>query len=301
MPVTPVAGPGAAGGPGWAWAPVPSPVPAPAPPSGGSAGKWLGWFVALALGALVIVLVAVNRAGDSDSDSDSDSSGGGPFHSTAPVPITDNSTAESTIDVTGVDGNAPRSLGIAVDIDHSHLGDLDMELIAPDGTTFDLDPHEGPHEYTIDASAAPAGGTWTLRIEDSAAVDEGTLNSWSLLFGPGQASRPGSSGGGSFDSTAPVPIEDRSTAESTIDVTGIDGNAPRSLGIAVDIDHSHLGDLDIELIAPDGTTFDLDPHEGPHEYTIDASGARAGGTWTLRIEDTLSSDDGTLNSWSLRF
>jgi subtilisin-like proprotein convertase family protein len=45
-----------------------------------------------------------------------------------------------------------------------------------------LEAFDEPHEYTVDASGATAAGTWTLHIEDTAGVDEGTLNSWALHF-----------------------------------------------------------------------------------------------------------------------
>ncbi|UED88148.1 protein kinase domain-containing protein [Streptomyces profundus] len=279
-----------------AWAAPPTPAPPP-PPSRGSGLKWLGWIVALGLGVLVVVLIAVNRAGDSDPDD----GGGGAFANQTPVQITDNATAESTIEVVGVGGNAPRELEVAVDISHEHINDLELELVAPDGTAFELEAFDGPHEYTVDASAARADGMWALVVRDTAAVDEGTLNSWSLRFGAGSDIGGTSLGDGSFTSTTPVSIPDEATIESTIDVAGVGGSAPQALRVAVDISHEHVGDLELELVAPDGTAFELEAFDEPHEYTVDASAAGADGMWVLVVRDTAGLDEGTLNSWSLRF
>ncbi|MDT0443045.1 protein kinase domain-containing protein [Streptomyces johnsoniae] len=273
-------------------------TPAPAS-SGGSVQKWLGWLVALALGVLVAVLVTVNQG--EDSETGTGSSAGGAFSSTGPVSIGDLEEVESRIDVVGVEGNAPGSLGVSVDVTHSHIGDLEVELVSPDGTVFELEAFEGPHEYSVDASAVGASGTWTLRIDDTAAVDEGTLNSWSLSFGTSSVGQQGSSGGGLFSSSGSVSIVDNEMAESRIDVVGVEGNAPGSLGVSVDVTHSYIGDLEVELVSPDGTVFELEAFEGPHEYSVDASAVGASGTWTLRIDDTAAADEGTLNSWSLRF
>ncbi|TDC18904.1 hypothetical protein E1265_24665 [Streptomyces sp. 8K308] len=280
--------------------PGPGGAAAPAP-SGGSATKWLGWIVALALGlaALVIVLVVVNQ--EDDPATETISLGPGSFGSTTSFAIEDHETVESTITVSGITGNAPASLGVDIDLDHTYLGDLDIQLVSPSGTTFPLEPYDEPHQYTVDASGTTANGTWTLRVDDNAGADEGTLNSWALHFGSDQVGGTTSSGGGLFSNTTRITIDDLGTVESTVTVTGVAGNAPGSLGVTVDISHTYINDLDIQLVSPDGTTFELEAYDEPHEYTVDASAATASGTWTLRVEDTLSSDSGALNSWSLRF
>ncbi|UCM91071.1 protein kinase domain-containing protein [Streptomyces marincola] len=297
---------------------APTPVPQVAQPGAGVAPwpaasrrperSWLGWSVALFLGVITAALVVVLVTDDEEDapQGGTVSSGGGEFGSTAPVSIEDMESAESTIAVSGVEGNGPVSLGVWVDLDHSFVGDLEMELVAPDGTAFELEAEDEPREYTVDASEVGASGTWTLRIDDTARADEGTLNSWSLRFGPGQVGGQNASGGGEstgqeFGSTAPVSIEDMESAESTIAVSGVEGNGPVSLGVRVDLDHSFVGDLEMELVAPDGTAFELEAEDEPREYTVDASEVGASGTWTLRIDDTMRADEGTLNSWSLRF
>ncbi|MFC4564300.1 proprotein convertase P-domain-containing protein [Nocardiopsis mangrovi] len=286
--------------------------PPPSVPPRGPGSKWLGWIVALSLAIAVaaaggvVVLFVVSQGEDPGPGGadDGTGSGGGSFESGSSVAIEDESTAESTIEVTGVEGSAPTALGVTVDLDHTYLGDLDMALVSPDGTSFELEAFDQPHQYTVDASAADAAGTWTLRIADNQARDTGTLNSWSLDFGSGDSGDSGgsdASGGGTFESDSPVTIEDQSTAESTIEVTGVEGTAPTSLGVSVDLDHTYLTDLSIELIAPDGTSFELEAFDEPHEYTVDASSAQAAGTWTLHIEDRTAQDSGTLNSWALHF
>ncbi|MDT0319214.1 protein kinase domain-containing protein [Streptomyces millisiae] len=274
------------------------------PPTGGGSGaRWLGWFLAVALAVALGTLVIVQVVGDREEDRGSETTSWGPgeFGNASSRTIEDLGSVESTIEVAGVTGNAPGTLGVTVDISHTYINDLDIQLVSPDGTTFELDPYDGSHEYTLDASAATASGTWTLRVEDTLSSDSGTLNSWSLDFGSQQGEQPTSSGGGTFDNTTSMTIEDLGSVESTIEVAGVTGNAPGTLGVTIDISHTYINDLDIQLVSPDGTTFELDPYDEPHEYTLDASAATASGTWTLRVEDTLSSDSGTLNSWSLRF
>ncbi|MXM66499.1 S8 family serine peptidase [Streptomyces sp. HUCO-GS316] len=119
----------------------------------------------------------------------------------------------------------------------------------------------------------------------------------------------GSTGGTTFSSTSAVSIPDNSTAiTSSIAVSGLSGNAPSTLKVAVDITHTYRGDLVIDLVAPDGSTYRLKSSSGSDSadnvnttYTVDASSEAANGTWKLKVQDVAAQDTGTLNSWKLTF
>jgi serine protease len=119
----------------------------------------------------------------------------------------------------------------------------------------------------------------------------------------------GSTGGTTFTSGTAVAIPDNGSAiESPISVTGRSGNAPSALQVGVNITHTYRGDLVIDLVAPDGTSFRLKSASSSDSaddvnttYTVNASGEIANGTWKLRVQDTASQDTGTLNSWKLTF
>ncbi|AXE89425.1 S8 family serine peptidase [Streptomyces sp. Go-475] len=117
------------------------------------------------------------------------SSTGTTFTSTTAVAIPDNGAAiESPISVTGRTGNAPSALQVGVDITHTYRGDLVIDLVAPDGSAYRLksaasDSADNVNTtYTVNASSEVANGTWKLRVQDTAAQDTGTLNSWKLTF-----------------------------------------------------------------------------------------------------------------------
>ncbi|MFD5739961.1 S8 family serine peptidase [Streptomyces massasporeus] len=123
-----------------------------------------------------------------------------------------------------------------------------------------------------------------------------------------QAVKGGTSTGTTFSSTAAVAIPDNGAAiESPISVTGRSGNAPSALQVGVDITHTYRGDLVIDLVAPDGSTYRLksaasDSADNVNTtYTVNASSEAANGTWKLRVQDTAAQDTGTLNSWKLTF
>ncbi|MEU4796137.1 S8 family peptidase [Streptomyces sp. NPDC023327] len=103
--------------------------------------------------------------------------------------IADNATAESPVTVTGVAGNAPAALSVPVTIQHTYIGDLQVQLIAPDGTAYTLKAYGtgGSADninttYTVNASSETANGTWKLRVSDNAAQDTGKIDSWGLQF-----------------------------------------------------------------------------------------------------------------------
>ena len=124
-----------------------------------------------------------------------------------------------------------------------------------------------------------------------------------------------------------IPASGTPTVEST--VTFIDDLPVSSVSLSLDLSHSFLSDLVITLISPSGTevilisnscgqandvnaTFD----EGAPPFVCANNPAISGtvkplgsldsfigesslGTWTLRIEDTVSADGGQLNAFSL--
>ncbi|MEU9010579.1 M4 family metallopeptidase [Streptomyces sp. NPDC048479] len=125
------------------------------------------------------------RPGGGDPDP-----GGTVFENTADVAIPDNGAAvTSTVNVTGRTGNAPATLKVGVDIIHTWRGDLVVDLVAPDGTVYNLKPFSSSDSadnvqatYTVNASSEVANGAWKLRVQDKAAWDTGNINSFKLTF-----------------------------------------------------------------------------------------------------------------------
>ncbi|AWE52191.1 S8 family peptidase [Streptomyces nigra] len=111
------------------------------------------------------------------------------FENAADFTVADNSTVESPVTVSGVSGNAPSALAVEVHIVHTYIGDLQVQLVAPDGTAYTLKAYGtgGSADnidttYTVDASSEAADGTWRLRVSDNARLDTGRIDSWALQF-----------------------------------------------------------------------------------------------------------------------
>ncbi|MFD9522294.1 proprotein convertase P-domain-containing protein [Streptomyces sp. NPDC059979] len=209
---------------------------------------------------------------------------------------------EAPITVSGVPGNASASMKVAVNLTHEWRGQVRIDLIAPDGQRYPIRPvgSEGSGTlnatYTVDASTAPASGTWKLNVKDTAAGSTGTLTSWSLLFA------------NSFEKTGSYLIPDPGTLTSEITVGGVTGKAAGALRVYVGANHDRIGDLQISLVAPDGRTYGIKGSTQTEPggtlsatYTVDASASPANGTWKLLVSDIVGPYRGFLTAWSLAF
>ncbi|MFD9729646.1 M4 family metallopeptidase [Streptomyces sp. NPDC059072] len=109
------------------------------------------------------------------------------FENTTDYAINDNSTVESPITVNRT-GNAPSTLKVDVNILHTWIGDLKVDLVAPDGSVYNLHNRTGSSadniikSYTVNASSEVAQGVWKLRVNDNASADTGKIDSWKLTF-----------------------------------------------------------------------------------------------------------------------
>ncbi|WP_395367707.1 S8 family peptidase [Streptomyces sp. YH02] len=110
------------------------------------------------------------------------------FENLTDVAIADNATVESPITVSGVTGNAPATLKVGVDVKHTYIGDLKVDLVAPDGTVYTVHNRAGGgtdnlvQTFTVNASAEVANGVWKLRVNDNASQDTGRIDAWNLTF-----------------------------------------------------------------------------------------------------------------------
>ncbi|MGC4936374.1 trypsin-like serine protease [Kribbella sp. DT2] len=110
----------------------------------------------------------------------------GPFTNDANINIPDAGAAvTSSVNVSGCTGSAT-SAQVAVNIVHTYRGDLVIDLISPDGSSYRLKNSSGDsadninQTYTATLSSETRNGTWKLQVRDVARADVGYINSWSL-------------------------------------------------------------------------------------------------------------------------
>jgi Proprotein convertase P-domain len=110
------------------------------------------------------------------------------YTSNTDVAINDNSTSTSSITVAGRNGNAPSNASVSVRIVHTYIGDLKVDLLAPDGTSYNIHNRTGGSTdnivktVTVNLSSETLNGTWRLSVNDNARQDTGFIDSWSVTF-----------------------------------------------------------------------------------------------------------------------
>ncbi|MBC8090199.1 MAG: proprotein convertase P-domain-containing protein, partial [Phycisphaerae bacterium] len=152
-----------------------------------------------------------------------------------------------------------------------------------------------------------AQGNWTLRVADVAAQDVGTLRTWSVQADLETAAAPLR---GEVAPGAAIPDNAATGVSSTIVIA--QAATIRNVKVGVDITHSFIGDLQVELTAPSGQVMLLHDRVGQGQDNLirsyesattpvlaALSGKPAQGNWTLKVRDVASADVGKLNRWSV--
>ena len=109
-----------------------------------------------------------------------------PVGNATKVLITDFSTVQSKVTVTGCPGTASTSTTVEVHIVHNHVADLVIDLISPDGVGVNLWNRQGGSAISIDqtftVNLAPVitNGTWSLQVRDAVGLNVGFIDSWTL-------------------------------------------------------------------------------------------------------------------------
>jgi hypothetical protein len=179
-------------------------------------------------------------------------------------------------------------------------GDADLYVrfgSAPTDTTYDCRPYLSGNSETCTFTTAQAG-TYYIRLK--------AYSSFSGVSLTGSYST--SSGTQTYTNSADYNIPDLGTVDSPITVSGRSGNAPTNASVAVNIVHTYRGDLQIDLVAPDGSLYRLKNTSSSDSadnvvatYTANLSSEALNGTWKLRVRDAYSGDTGYINSWSITF
>ncbi|MDC9509100.1 S8 family serine peptidase [Pseudoalteromonas sp. Angola-4] len=111
------------------------------------------------------------------------------YSSNASVDIPDNSPVGAVSLINVPDDLTVFGTTADVDITHTYSGDLVVKLVSAQGTQVTLQSNVGGSSDDIVRSFTSesfngevATGDWTLHVEDTAAADTGTINTWSLTL-----------------------------------------------------------------------------------------------------------------------
>nr|WP_263316930.1 proprotein convertase P-domain-containing protein [Lysobacter psychrotolerans] len=175
-------------------------------------------------------------------------------------------------------------------------GDLYVKYgAAPTTASFDCRPYLSGNAETCAMPAATVG-TWHVMIRGYTAFSGMSLTG-SYTLG----------GAITYSNGTDFAIPDNGTVESPITVSGRTGNAPAGTPVAVNIVHTYKGDLRVDLVAPDGSIYNLHNRSGGsadnivQTYNVSLTSEALNGTWKLRVADQVALDTGYINSWSITF
>jgi subtilisin-like proprotein convertase family protein len=212
-------------------------------------------------------------------------------------------------------------LAVSVGTQHTFIGDLRVSLTSPTGTTVLLHDRNGGsandlvETYTSENVAAlgvllgeDAQGDWTLQAADHAGIDVGTLEHWRLEM---DLEAAGESIDGEATLAIAIPDNDPNGISSTINIA--QAGTAQSVQVSIDITHTFIGHLRVELVAPSGHQVLLRDQFGgsadnliatfdsiTHPALADLVGQPILGDWELRVADLVGQDTGKLNAWRLR-
>ena len=235
--------------------------------------------------------------------------------------IPDNNQAGITSTIHIAQGGAVKQARVTVDITHSYIGDLIVELTGPGGQKAVLHNRAGKDKdnllttYEPDTTAAlavfagsDALGNWVLAIRDEEGADVGKLNRWSLDLVTDAAPKAAR---GEASPNLAIPDNNQVGVSSVIGIAAT--GTVRQVKVSVNITHTYIGDLRLELISPAGRSVVLHAQLGGSQdnliVTYDSAtplsplsgivGQSLQGNWTLRVADLAPVDVGTLDKWSL--
>lgn len=200
-----------------------------------------------------------------------------------------------------------KAVSVDVNIDHPYVGDISIELHGPNGkkkTILNPSRGEGVNinktfggEMMDGFLGIKSKGEWTLKVIDAGARDNGNVVDWTLNLELANSKK------------TEIFVKDNATLSST--QVCHQGGRIVDLDVHVQIDHSHVGDMVVELTAPSGTSVTLHNKVGGAQANLDKRfskdqlgafiGQMAKGKWTLKVNDQLKGDNGKLVKWGINF
>ncbi|WP_332749794.1 M20/M25/M40 family metallo-hydrolase, partial [Hydrogenophaga sp.] len=133
-------------------------------------------------------------------------------------------------------------------------GDADLYVkfgTAPTTSSYDCKSEGSTNAETCNlATATP--GTWHVLVKGYSAFSGMSLTGSYTITGPRMT----------YSNTNDITISDNATVESPVTVSGRSGNAASNASVTVAIVHTYIGDLKVDLVAPDGSLYNIHNRTG---------------------------------------
>lgn len=176
-------------------------------------------------------------------------------------------------------------------------GDADIYVkfgSKPTTTSYDFRPYLTGNNETVNVPTAQTG-TYYVMVRAYATFSGVSLTGSYTTGTPPPA-------GSFFENTNNYSIQDLQVTESPLSIN--QSVAAGSLAVRVDIKHTYIGDLVIDLISPSGKIISLKTSSNDSSndllktYTVNTA-AENSGNWRLRVNDIYRGDTGFIDAWSI--
>lgn len=211
-------------------------------------------------------------------------------------------------------------LSVHVDITHSYIGDLLVSLVSPSGKMVVLHNRTGGTSNDLMLTYTKANktelsdmndqqifGNWGLHIRDLEGQDVGRLNRWALEIDYNPQDRVVE-----LQSQPKLEIPDDDVVGVSSVMSIEESGTLNDINVYVDISHTYIGDLIVELVSPSGQGAILHNRTGRFTHNLKLSydrsmatsldvlvGEPIQGGWMLRVRDLEGADIGKLEMWKL--
>ncbi|MGR6872871.1 M14 family zinc carboxypeptidase [Pseudomonas sp. HK3] len=177
-------------------------------------------------------------------------------------------------------------------------GDADMYVrfnAKPTTNNWECRPYKGGNEETCSITNIQAG-TYHVMLRGFKAFSNVSLTG---TYTTGTVDN--------FENNTDVAIPDNNASGATSDINVTRSGASGSVSVEVDIIHTYIGDLKVDVIAPDGTSFNVHNNTGGSAnninktYTVNVGNIDSSGIWKLKVVDNANNDTGKIDRWKLTF
>lgn len=180
-------------------------------------------------------------------------------------------------------------------------GDADLYVLyeqEPSSSQFDCRPYLSGNNESCQFPTPQAGTYYVKLIGYSAYSGVNLVGSYSV---------GGSAGQNVFSNSTDYTIPDNRSAGVYSPIQSTYSGVAGIVQVSVSIVHTYIGDLIVDVIAPDGTSIVVHNRAGGSAdninttYTIDFGNSPALGEWRLRVRDRARFDTGYIDSWQIEF
>ena len=207
------------------------------------------------------------------------------------------------------------------------------------GQSITANPGNANINYTVQVTSPSGCGNqtvnYTLKVSNLSANitgDTNICNGQSTSLTATSTPQPATLSFSNYLAAVNIPDGNPTGITSNINVSGIPGTAGNSLvSVCMDITHTFVGDLEVLLRCPDGTTINLTMRRGgagdnysgtcfvatgpsittgappfagsftPEQALANLAACTADGTWSLIVRDRVTGDVGQLLGWTISF